>query len=83
VRVIAGAPPASGPPKLEFTEGGEVSFKVQTDSPVNLEVVGLGQTRTFPKGKPQLWSFPARKAGLFAVIVTASHISVATIHVGK
>jgi hypothetical protein len=84
VRVVGGAPPDSGPPKLEFKQGERVRFKVISDSAVGaVEVIGLGQSKNVPANKPVTFDFPARKAGLFAVVVAASHIAVATLHVAK
>jgi hypothetical protein len=81
VRVVSGAPPPSGPPKLEFKRGDRVRFKVRSDTAVGLEVMGLGRSLQVPAGRTVSFDFPARKTGLFAVLVSASHIAVATLQI--
>jgi hypothetical protein len=75
VRVIGGAPPASGPPKLHFKRGHEVRFRVVTDAPIGFEIPGLGVDETVESDA--VISFKAPRAGQFPVLVAASHIEIA------
>ena len=82
VRVVAGKPPASGPPKLEFEKGDRIRFRVRSDSAIGaVEVMGLGRSLDVPSGRTVTFDFPARRTGLFAVLVSASRIAIATIEV--
>ncbi len=82
VKVIGGAPPASGPVRLDFKQGRTVRFVVQTDIGIGLDVPGYGVARTLDPGRT-LVSFAAHKPGLFPIVVAASHIDVATLHVTR
>lgn len=75
VRVIGGAPPASGPPQLHFKRGHEVRFRVVTDIPIEFEIPGLGVEETVESDS--VISFKALRAGQFPVVVAASHIEIA------
>ncbi|MDX6662203.1 MAG: hypothetical protein QOG09_305 [Solirubrobacterales bacterium] len=82
VRVVAGAPPSSGPPKLSFKRGQHVRFEVRSDSIVGISIVGIpGQAKSVPAGHAVKFDFRARKRGLFAVIVDASHIAIARLQI--
>jgi hypothetical protein len=82
VKVINGAPPPSGPVRLDFKQGHTARFEVQTDIGIGIQVPGYGVERTLDPGRT-LVSFPARKAGLFPVVVASSHIDVATLRVAR
>lgn len=75
VRVIGGAPPASGPPTLHFKRGHQVRFRVVTDAPIEFEIPGLGVDETVESDA--VISFKAPRAGQFPVLVAASHIEIA------
>jgi hypothetical protein len=75
IRVIGGAPPASGPPQLHFKRGHEVRFRVVTDSPIEFEIPGYGIDETVESDS--VISFKAPRAGQFPVLVAASHIEIA------
>ena len=81
VRVIGGAPPASGPVHLQATRGERVRFRVVTDVPVGIEIPGYGVNETVDSG--QKVSFRATRTGQFPVIVSASHIAIATVQVTR
>lgn len=82
VRVIGGAPPASGPAELQYRKGQLVRLRVVSDASVDLDLLGFGIGKTVPAGQPALISFKASKQGSFPLVVTASHIDVARIAVG-
>jgi hypothetical protein len=75
VRVIGGAPPASGPPQLHFKRGHKVRFRVVTDAPIEVEIPGYGIGETVESDS--VISFKAPRAGQFPVLVAASHIEIA------
>ena len=79
VRVIGGAPPPSGPVRLRVQRGERVKFRVVTDVPIGIEIPGYGISETVESG--QTLSFRARRAGQFPIIVSASHIAIATIQI--
>jgi hypothetical protein len=81
VRVIGGAPPASGPVHLRATRGERVRFRVVTDVPVGIEIPGYGVNEIVDSG--QKVSFRAARTGQFPVIVSASHIAIATVEVTR
>ena len=82
VRVIDGAPPASGPAQLHYGKGDLVRLRVISNGTVGVELMGFGISRTIEAGKPAMISFRASKPGNFPLVVTASHIGVAEIRVG-
>jgi hypothetical protein len=82
VKVISGAPPPSGPVRLDFKQGRVARFEVQTDMGIGLQIPGYGVDRTLGTGRT-LVSFPAKKLGQFPIVVAASHIDVATLHVAR
>ncbi len=81
VTVIAGAPPASGPPRLDFKLGGRVRFRISTDAPVAIEIPGYGIAETV--GSEAVISFPATRPGQFPVIASASHIGIASLRIER
>ena len=80
VLVRGGGPPASGPARLRAAHGEQVRFKLDTDIPLVIGVPGLGVSRSLDSGT-SIVSFKATRPGQFPVIVTSSHISVATLRV--
>ncbi|MDQ2939569.1 MAG: hypothetical protein M3R23_03460 [Actinomycetota bacterium] len=80
VRVIGGAPPSSGPVRLDFKQGRTARFVVGSDQEIGIEIPGYGVSRTVGPGRT-LVSFKASKRGQYPVVVSASHIDVATLHV--
>jgi hypothetical protein len=82
VRVINGAPPASGPAELHYDKDEIARLRVTSDETVAVELMGYGIGRTVEAGKPALIRFRASKPGSFPLVVTASHIGVAEIRVG-
>ena len=82
VRVVSGAPPASGPAELHYRRGDLVRLRVTSDLEEPLSLLGYGITRTAPANGAATIRFKATKGGNFPLIVTASHIAVARITVG-
>ena len=82
VRVIDGAPPASGPAELHYRRDEVVRLQVISNGTVGLELMGYGIDRTIAAGEPTLIRFKASKPGNFPLVVTASHIDVARVTVG-
>jgi hypothetical protein len=82
VRVIDGAPPASGPAELHYRRDEVVRLRVVSDAAVGIELIGYGIDRTIAAGKPALIRFKASKPGSFPLVVAASRIDVARITVG-
>jgi hypothetical protein len=82
VRVVDGAPPASGPAELHYRRDEVVRLRVVSDAAVAVELIGYGIDRTIAAGKPALIRFKASKPGSFPLVVTASRIDVARITVG-
>jgi hypothetical protein len=82
VRVIDGAPPASGPAELRYRRDEVVRLRVVSDATVGIELIGYGIGRTIAAGKPALIRFKASKPGSFPLVVAASRIDVARITVG-
>jgi hypothetical protein len=83
VRVIGGAPPPSGPVRLVVRQGRQVRLRIVSDAAIGtIEVVGLGVTQTIDAGSTAM-SFKAARAGQFPVIVSASHIGVASVRVTR
>ena len=81
VRAIGGAPPPSGPPRLDFRKGRRVRFRVVTDTPLGIEVPGYGVKKTVES--EATFSFPATRIGQFPVIVDFSHIAIATLRIQR
>ena len=52
-----------------------------SDSTIGLTLTGYGMTATARAGKPTTIAFTASRSGMFALIVTTSHIDVARITV--
>jgi hypothetical protein len=82
VRVIGGAPPSSGPTQLGFSQGATVRFTLDSDIPLGIEIPGYGVRETLDPGRSSV-SFRATKRGQYPVIVSASHIAVATLRVTR
>ena len=82
VRVIGGAPPSSGPVRLDFKQGRTARFVVGSDQQVGIEIPGYGVSRTVGPGRT-LVAFKASKRGQYPVVVSASHIDIATLQVAR
>jgi hypothetical protein len=82
VRVVSGAPPASGPAELHYRRGDLVRLRVRSDLQEMLSLLGYGISRTVPANGAASIRFKATKAGNFPLLITASHIAVARITVG-
>jgi hypothetical protein len=82
VRVIGGMPPARGPVRLDFKQGGTARFLVSSDEGIGTQIPGYGINRTLGAGRT-LVSFVARKRGQYPVVVADSHIDIATMHVAR
>jgi hypothetical protein len=82
VRVIGGAPPASGPAELDYRSGDLVRLSVVSDAAVDVSLLGYGIQRPVAAGQPTMIRFQASNPGTFPLVVTASHIDVARITVG-
>lgn len=80
VRVIGGAPPPSGPVRLEVRAGRRVRFRIVTDSEIRIAVPGYGVNRTVPAGTSVV-SFRTRRIGQFPVIVAGSRVGIAALRV--
>jgi hypothetical protein len=83
VHIVGGAPPPSGPAHLDYPARTPVRLRVVSDETVGVQLVGLGLSGTVEAGRPTLLAFRADKPGNYPLIVTASHIAVAQIRVGK
>jgi hypothetical protein len=81
VRVIDGAPPPSGPVRLDFERGKRVRFRVVSDAPVGIAIPGYGLSSTVDSGT--FVSFRATRAGEFPVIVSASNIRIASLRISR
>jgi hypothetical protein len=82
VRVIDGAPPASGPAELHYRRDEVVRLRVVSDAAVGIELIGYGIDRTIAADEPALIRFKASKPGSFPLVVAASRIDLARITVG-
>jgi hypothetical protein len=80
VVVRGGAPPGSGPARLQAVHGEQVRFKLDTDIPIVIGVPGLGVSRSLDSGT-SIVSFKATRLGQFPVIVTTSHIGIANLRI--
>jgi hypothetical protein len=81
VRVIGGAPPASGPVDLHFKRGERARIRIDTDAPIGIEIPGYGIVQTIESDS--VLSFKAHRAGQFPIIVAVSHISIAELLVSR
>jgi hypothetical protein len=81
VRVIGGAPPASGPAKLHFKRGERARIRIDTDAPIGIEIPGYGIDETIETDS--VLSFKAHRAGQFPVILAVSHIGIAELLVSR
>lgn len=81
VTVIGGAPPQSGPARLDFKQGQRVRFRIRTDSPVGIEIPGYGISETI--NSDAVVTFRARRPGQFPVVVAASHIGIASLRIER
>lgn len=77
VRIKGGAPPPSGPARLAYEQGERVRFRVLTDAPTTIAVLGYGIERQVRSGERV--SFRARRPGQFAVVVADSRIGIASV----
>ena len=77
VRIEGGAPPPSGPVRLAFEQGERVRFRVLTDAPTTIAVLGYGLEREVRSGERV--SFRPRRPGEFAVVVADSRIGIASV----
>ena len=77
VRVVDGTPASSTVPQLEFTQGDRARFRVRSNTAIVVEVDRYGVSRSVPANGTATVSFPAKRAGEFAVIVAASRIAIA------
>ncbi len=82
VRVINGAPPASGPAELHYRRNEVVRLRVVSDGTVGVQLMGYGIDRTIAAGEPAVIRFKAAKPGSFPLVVTGSFIDVARVTVG-
>ena len=82
VRVINGAPPASGPAELRYRRDEVVRLRVVSDETLGVQLMGYGIDRTIAAGEPALIKFKASKSGSFPLVVTGSFIDVARVTVG-
>ena len=80
MRVIEGAPPPSGPARLEFVRGQRIRFRVRTDAALGMEIPGYGVSEVLEAGTTTL-SFPATRVGQFPVIAAETSIGLATLRV--
>jgi hypothetical protein len=81
VRVVSGAPKASGPAELHYRKGDLVRLRVTSNLQETLSLLGYGITRTVPANGVSTIRFRATKGGNFPLIVTASHIAIARLTV--
>ncbi len=81
IRIVGGAPPAAGPAQLHYRRGELVRLRLVSDATVAVQLLGYGVDTTVEAGRPKALGFKARKTGSFPLVVTASHIDVATIAV--
>ncbi len=81
IRIVGGAPPPTGPAELDYRRGQLIRMRLLSDATVVLQLVGYGIETTVEAGRPRTLEFTARKTGDFPLVVTASHIDVATITV--
>lgn len=83
MRVTGGAPPASGPVRLEFGQGERVQFEVRSDAAIGtIEIPGLGVSESIEAGRTRV-RFRAERVGEFPVVVSASHIGIASVRVSR
>jgi hypothetical protein len=82
VRVINGTPPSSGPVRLDFEQGRTARFLVDSNAQIGIEISGYGVGRTVGPGRTVV-AFRASKPGQYPVVVSASHIDVATLRVAR
>ena len=80
VRVVGGRPPPGGAVRLDFRQGRSARFVVGSDQPVELEVTGLGVSRSVDAGRT-LVTFQLPRAGQFPLVVADSKIVIATLRV--
>ena len=79
VRVVGGAPPPSGPVKLEFARGARARFRLVTDAPTVIEVRGYGIRRKVEESL--VFTFRASQGGRFPVVAGGSDVAVASLRV--
>jgi hypothetical protein len=81
VRVIAGAPPPSGPAQLHFKRGDQVRFRIVSDAPTAIEIPGYGIEETVESG--QVVSFEAKRVGQFPLVAAGGDIGLASLFVTR
>ena len=81
VRIIDGAPPASGPPELDYRKGDEIRLRVVSDVATEVELTGYGVTRTVPADGATEIDIHATRTGAFALLVAETHIDIARVTV--
>ena len=81
VRAVGGAPPPAGPARLQFERGETVRFRILSDAPIEIEIPGYGVRANVDTAR--VISFRADRAGAFPVVVSASHIGIATLRVTR
>ena len=79
IRVIGGAPPPAGAPRLRFHRGERIRLRIDTDAPIAIEIPGYGISETVESGA--VVAFKARRAGQFPVVAAASHIGLAELSI--
>lgn len=79
IRVIGGAPPSTGAPRLRFHRGERIRLRIDTDAPIAIEIPGYGISETVESGA--VVAFKARRAGQFPVVAAASHIGLAELSI--
>jgi hypothetical protein len=82
VRVIGGAPPKRGPVRLDFKLGKTARFVIGSDQEIGIEIPGYGVSRTVGPGRTPV-AFKASKRGQYPIVVSGSHIDVATLNVAR
>ena len=82
VRVIHGAPPPSGPVRLDFKQGRAARFVLDSDAGIAIAIPGYGVNREVDAGRT-LIAFRASRPGQYPVVVASSHIDIATLRVAR
>jgi hypothetical protein len=79
VRIVGGAPPASGPTELEVERGARARFRIVSEDPTVIEIPAYGIRRRVDGSL--VIGFLASRAGRFRVIVSGSDVAVASLRV--
>jgi hypothetical protein len=83
VRVVHGAQPESGPAELQYRSGDRIRLRVVSDADIKVELLGYGIDRAVHADRPATIRFTGSKTGSFPLVVTASHIDLARIRIGR